>query len=87
MDSAHAPWNRARRRRDAAAPVLLPAFFASVAAVVLAVVALVRLDSDLADAGAIALVVLLAGALLVSILRLLSEPSDEPPDALGGGPC
>jgi hypothetical protein len=61
--------------------VLLPAFFLSVAAVVLAVVALVRIDSDLADAGAIALVIFLAGALLISISRLLGEqsPTDEGP--------
>ncbi len=80
-----------RRRRDpsaTAAPVLLPTFFAATVVIVLAVVALDRLQSDLADAGVLLLAVVLAGLFLAAIGRLLRdqgpEAGDDPPDRADG---
>jgi len=75
--------HRARSRRSAA-PVLLPTFVVGIGAVVLAVLALNHFQSGLADAGAVLLVVLLAGLLLAAILRLVGQEGDDPRDGAGG---
>jgi hypothetical protein len=66
--------------------VLLPAFFVGTVAIVLAVVALDRIDSAVGDAGAFALVLVCAGLLMNAIRRLLDEqtpPGDDQPDRPG----
>ena len=63
--------------------MLLPAFLVGTVAMVLAVVALERIDSDVGDAGAFALLLLFAGLLLIAIRRLLDEQTpagDDEPD-------
>ena len=68
--------------------MLLPAFFVASVAIVLAVVALNRIDSGVGDAGAFALVLLFAGLLVTSIRRLLDEQTpagDDQPDRTGEG--
>lgn len=64
--------------------MLLPTFFVGIAAVVLAVLALNHFQSGLADAGAVLLVMLLAGRLLAVIIRLLDQDGDDPQDDSGG---
>ena len=68
--------HRFARRRDESAPILLPSFFVAMLAVVGAVVVVGRTESDLADIGAVALLLLAAGLMLVAIARRLSEPND-----------
>ena len=72
------------RRPTGAAPVMLPTFFIGTAAMVVAVVAIGRSGSDLADVGAFALLLALAGLLMVAIAHRLRDepPTDESePDA------
>ena len=64
--------------------MLLPTFFVGIAAVVLAVVAIDRIHSGLADAGAVLLLVLVAGLLQAAIVRLVDQQGDDPPDRTGG---
>ena len=78
--------NRPRRRpTQSAAPVLLPTFFVAIVAVVLAVIALNRIQSGVADTAAVLLIVLLAGLLLAAILRLLRQDGDDRQDRPGDG--
>jgi hypothetical protein len=67
------PPKRATGRRRSAAPVLLPTFTVATGLLVLAVVAMFRIDSDLADAGVFVLLVVAAGLLLSAIARLLAD--------------
>ena len=67
--------HRFARRRDESAPILLPSFIVAILAVVGAVVVGGRTGSDL-DIGAVALLLLAAGLMLVAIARRLSEPND-----------
>jgi hypothetical protein len=74
--------HRFDRRRDGSTPILLPSFVVAMLAVVAAVVVVGRTGSDLADIGAIALLFLMAGLMMVAIARLLGEqpPEDGPGD-------
>jgi hypothetical protein len=70
--------HRFGRRRDPSTPILLPGFVVAMLAVVGAVVVIGRTGSDLADVGAVALLFLTAGLVLVAISRRLDEgPSEE----------
>ena len=79
---APTPEKRGANRPRGAAPVLLPTFAVATVAVVLAVVALDRIDSDVGDAVAILLVLVLTGVLLTAIWRLAGE--DGSPDGEDG---
>ena len=61
-------------------PALLPLFFAGTVVMVLAVVAMAHLDNDWADAGAVLVLVAIAGLLLLAIGRQMTDEndSDEP---------
>lgn len=68
--------------------MLLPGFFLATVVMVLAVVALVRIDSPLGDAGVFVLALGFAGILMIAIRRLLDEGTpagDEPPERSGEG--
>jgi peptidoglycan/LPS O-acetylase OafA/YrhL len=68
--------HRFRRRPDDAAPILLPTFFLAMLVLVGAVVVIGQTGSDLAEAGAVALLLLAAALVMVAIGRALRE---EPP--------
>jgi energy-converting hydrogenase Eha subunit A len=68
------------RRRDSAAPVLLPTFTLAVMAIVLAVVVIGRTGSDLADVGAVVLLLAAVAALGVAIGRRLDDQEPDTPD-------
>jgi hypothetical protein len=70
------------KKRDTAAPVLLPTFFAATLVIVAAVIAMARIDNDAADFAAIALVVVTLGLLMREISRQLAE--DEPGSSADG---
>jgi hypothetical protein len=79
--------HRLDRRRDEATPILLPSFFIAMLAVVAAVVVVGRTGSDLADIGAVALLLLTAGLVLRAITRRLGEgPPQEGPGDREEGP-
>ena len=71
------------RKRDSAAPVLLPTFTISMGVIVLVVVLVVgRSASDIADFAALVLLLVLTGALLFAIARRLSDQvGDDDTDA------
>ena len=79
MTTARAPASDARLMRprsDDGAPTLLAMFVLGTLAVVGAVVGLARLRDDWADAGAIALVLMIAALLGVAILRQIGGDDD-----------
>ena len=85
-----AAWVLARGQRvrgpETGAPRLLVVFFSAAAVMVAAVVLMVRADSDWADAGAFAALVVSAALVLREIARELrddGEPQGEQPPALG----
>ena len=73
--------HRFDRRREESTPILLPSFFVAMLAVVAAIVVIGRTGSDLADIGAVALLLLTAGVMLAVIARPLGE--QPPPDGPG----
>lgn len=75
--------DRFRHRRDSAAPGLLVAFFSATLAMVLALVVLLRGNSDWVDFVAIALLLAVAAVVLMTIRRELGE--EEPPGDETGG--
>jgi hypothetical protein len=77
---------RFHRRRDGSTPILLPSFFGAMLVVVAAIAVMGRTGSDLADVGAVVLLVLAAGLLMVALARILGEqpPEDEPGDPKEG---
>ena len=62
---------------DGTGPALLPTFVAGTLAMVLAIVAMARINSDWADFGAVAFLVLVAGLLLLAIARRLGDEDDD----------
>jgi hypothetical protein len=66
-----------RRRGDGTGAALLPTFFAGTLAMVLAVVAMARIDNGWADLAAVALLVIVTGVLLAAIGRRLGDDEDE----------
>jgi hypothetical protein len=74
------------RRREGSTPILLRSFVVAMLAVVAAIVVVGRTGSDLADIGAVALLLLTAGVMMVAIARPLGEqpPSDGPGDRKDG---
>jgi hypothetical protein len=76
---------RFHRRRDGSTPILLPSFFVAMLAVVAAIAVIGRTGSDLADVGAVVLLILAGGQMMGALVRLLGEqpPEDGPGDARG----
>jgi hypothetical protein len=74
------------RRPDGSTPILLPSFFVAMLAVVAAIVVIGRTGSDLADVGAVVLLLLAAGLMMVAVARLLGKqpPEDGPGDPREG---
>jgi hypothetical protein len=69
-----------RDRRDDTGPALLPTFFVGTLAMVLAVVAMARIDKGWADLAAVAFLVVIAGALLLAIGRRLGDEDEDEDD-------
>jgi hypothetical protein len=60
-------------RQDGGGPALLPTFFAGTLAMVLAVVAIARIDNDWADLVAVAVLGAVTSALLLAVARRLRD--------------
>jgi len=69
--------SRRHTHDDGTGPALLPTFVAGTLAMVLAIVAMARIDSDWADFGAVAFLVVVAGVLLVAIGRRLGDEDED----------
>jgi hypothetical protein len=69
---------RRRHRRDAdTGPALLPTFFLGTLVMVLTVVGMARIDNGWGDLAAVAVLVIVAGVLLLAIGRRLSDEDDD----------
>jgi hypothetical protein len=69
---------RRRDRHDADTGLaLLPTFFLGTLVMVLAIVGMARIDSGWADLAAVAVLVIVAGALLLAIGRRLGDEDDD----------
>lgn len=78
--------HRFGRRRERSSPILLPSFVVAMLAVVVAIVVIGRTGSDLATIGAVAVLLLATGVMMVAIAKPLGEqpPSDGPGDREDG---
>jgi hypothetical protein len=56
---------------------LLPLFFLGTIVMVLAIVAMARIDDDWADVGAVVLLVIVAGLLLLAVARRAGDDDDD----------
>jgi hypothetical protein len=68
---------RAKTWRDDATPPWLPTFLAGTLVMVGAVIAIGAIDSDWADFGALALLLVILGVLLSEILRRIRRDDEE----------
>jgi hypothetical protein len=67
-------------RGDSASPPLLPTFVVGTLAMVVAIVAMARIDNGWGDAAAVVFLVIVAGVLLLAIVRRLSDGADDDED-------
>jgi hypothetical protein len=71
---------RAQRPRERTEPALLPTFFVGTLVMVLAIVAMARIDNAWADVGAVAVLATVAGVLVFAIGRTLGDEDENQDD-------
>lgn len=64
-------------RKDSATPILLPSFVVGVVTMVLIIVAVDRIDDDVATAAAVVALIVAAGLVQLAITRLLRDDSSD----------